>query len=110
MQIPRLFTTTQDFRIYDPNVVLEDNIRNLVITGLQNYAINISLLKLTYHLKYAHVKMNVLRATQHPEEGTVKIRWRIVRGPGFIKMMATFWRFNPIAIFKNKTVPEADSE
>ena len=109
-QIPKLFFGAQDYSIYDPNIVFEDNIREKVTIGLQNYVINIGLLKIKSHIKYTHVKMVVLRTTQHPEEGCVKIRWRIVGAPGFFKLLTSFWKFKPVAIFKSKTVGNEDAE
>jgi Uncharacterized conserved protein (DUF2358) len=38
------------------------------------------------------VRFEVLKITQHPEEGAVKVRWRI-RGISGLKIFLTFWRY-----------------
>lgn len=44
------------------------------------------------HLKFAYVKLEVLKITKHPEDNTVKVRWR-VRGISALKVMLNFWKF-----------------
>ena len=107
-QLPSFFVKPSDYAIYDRNLIFEDNIRNLVVTGLSSYMTNISILKIKSHIKYSHVKLDVLRATQHPDEGTVKIRWRIVGGPGFMKLITSIWKFNIVKIFKSRGPEDAE--
>lgn len=44
------------------------------------------------HLRYAYVKMEILKITKHPEDSSVKVRWRI-RGISGLKVMALFWKY-----------------
>lgn len=37
----------------------------------------VALLRTVGHLKFAYVKFEILKITSHPEDGTIKIRWRI---------------------------------
>lgn len=53
---------------------------------------NISILRLMGHLKYAYVKFEVLKITKHPEDGTLKVRWRI-NGISGMKVFFKFWKF-----------------
>lgn len=55
------------------------------------YVQQISLLNFIGHLKFAYVSMDVLKITAHPEDGTVKVRWRM-KGLSTFKVMATFWK------------------
>lgn len=57
-----------------------------------NYARQVALLRTVGHIKFAYVKFEVLKITQHPEEGTVKVRWRI-RGITALKVMFQFWKY-----------------
>lgn len=59
--------------------------------GLPYYIQQISLLKVIGHLKFAYVSMDILKITAHPEDGTVKVRWRI-KGLSTFKVMVTFWK------------------
>ncbi|RZC33147.1 C6orf136 -like, partial [Asbolus verrucosus] len=90
--LPNLFTQTMDYSIYHPEVVFENNIRGTTTVGLYNYVKQIALLRTVGHLKFAYVKLEVLKITKHPEDSTVKVRWRI-RGISALKVMITFWKY-----------------
>lgn len=45
--------------------------------GLFDYVKQMSYLRIYGHVKFAYVEMDVLKMTMHPEDSTVKIRWRI---------------------------------
>lgn len=45
--------------------------------GLYHYVKQVALLRIIGHLRFAYVKFNILKITTHPEDGTVKVRWRI---------------------------------
>lgn len=44
------------------------------------------------HIKFAYVTFEILKITQHPEDSTIKIRWRI-KGISALKVMVTFWKY-----------------
>lgn len=44
------------------------------------------------HLKYAFVKFDILKITKHPDDGTIKVRWRI-KGISGMKVFFKFWKF-----------------
>lgn len=90
--LPRLFFQPMDYSIYSPNLEFENNITGKHTVGLYHFVKQIALLKTVGHLKYAYVKFDVLRITKHPNEFTVKIRWR-VRGISGLKVMFNFWKY-----------------
>ncbi|XP_019875156.1 uncharacterized protein C6orf136 homolog isoform X2 [Aethina tumida] len=90
--LPKLFIQPMDYSIYHPEVVFEDHIRGISTTGLYNYVKQVALLRTVGHLKFAYVKFEIIKITMHPEDSTVKIRWRI-RGISALKVMFQFWRF-----------------
>lgn len=51
-----------------------------------------ALLRTVGHLKFAYVSLEVLKITKHPEDHTIKVRWR-VRGISAMKVMLNFWKF-----------------
>lgn len=53
----------------------------------------ISILRLLGHIKYAFVKFDILKITKHPEDGTVKVRWRI-KGISGMRIVMRLWKFN----------------
>ncbi|XP_058834471.1 uncharacterized protein C6orf136 homolog [Topomyia yanbarensis] len=100
--LPKLFIQPLDYSIYHPNLIFENNIRGLRTEGLYHYVKQIALLRTVGHLKYAYVKLEVLKITKHPEDNTVKVRWRI-RGISAMKVMFQFWKFK---IWKLKEILE----
>lgn len=45
--------------------------------GIYHYVKQVALLRIIGHLKFAFVRFEILKITSHPEDGTVKVRWRI---------------------------------
>ncbi|XP_025830268.1 uncharacterized protein C6orf136 homolog isoform X2 [Agrilus planipennis] len=90
--LPKLFIQTMDYNIYHENMIFENNITGRKTVGLYNYVKQIALLRTVGHLKFAYVKFEVLKITQHPEDFTVKVRWRI-RGISGLKVLALFWKY-----------------
>lgn len=60
--------------------------------GLTSYAKQLMLLRLIGHLKFAYVKLDIIKITMHPENDTVQVRWRI-RGVTGWKVFTMFWKF-----------------
>lgn len=50
------------------------------------------MVKTIAHLKFAYIKLNVLKITIDPEDDTIKVRWRISGVTG-LKALFTLWRF-----------------
>nr|CAG4641865.1 EOG090X09QP [Eurycercus lamellatus] len=90
--LPKLFIQPMNYTIYSPEVVFENRIRGTRTVGLYHYVRQVALLRCVGHLKYAYVRFEILKMTQHPEEGTIKVRWRI-SGISGLKVMMQFWRY-----------------
>jgi len=90
--LPKFFTQTQDYRIIDSRIVFENNIRGITTYGLNQYIQQMSLLRFVGHLKFAYVKMDILKLTKHTEDGTIRVRWRI-KGVSTLRAMFQFWKF-----------------
>jgi len=90
--LPRLFIKPLDYTIYSPNIVFENHIRGLHTVGIVKYVQQVALLRCIGHVKYAYVNFQILKITQHPEDGTIKVRWRI-NGISGLKILLTFWRY-----------------
>lgn len=60
--------------------------------GVINYAKQLIFLRMIGHLKFAHVRLQVIKITMHSDDGTVKIRWRI-RGVTGWKVFSMFWKY-----------------
>nr|CAG4651151.1 EOG090X09QP [Simocephalus serrulatus]SVE94364.1 EOG090X09QP [Simocephalus serrulatus] len=90
--LPKLFIQPMDYKIYSPDVVFENRIRGTRTVGLYNYVKQVALLRCVGHLKFAYVRFEILKITQHPEDGTIKVRWRI-SGISGLKVLMQFWRY-----------------
>jgi len=104
--LPRLFVQPLDYSIYHPEIIFENNIRGTRTVGLFHYVKQIALLRMIGHFKFAYVRFDILKITSHPEDGTVKVRWRI-RGISGMKVFFNFWKFN---ILKLKETIDKESE
>lgn len=89
--LPKLFVQPMDYKIYSQDIVFENRIRGTVTTGLMAYVKQVALLRTIGHLKFAFVKFEILKMTKHPEDGTVRVRWRI-KGLSGLKAMIQFWK------------------
>nr|CAG4637184.1 EOG090X09QP [Ceriodaphnia reticulata]SVE73063.1 EOG090X09QP [Ceriodaphnia reticulata] len=90
--LPKIFIQPMDYRIYSQDIVFENRIRGTRTVGLYNYVKQVALLRCVGHLKFAYVRFEILKITQHPEDGTIKVRWRI-SGISGLKVLLQFWRF-----------------
>ncbi|XP_074655421.1 uncharacterized protein LOC141908999 isoform X2 [Tubulanus polymorphus] len=94
-QIPKLLKTTHDYRIYTLDVVFENNYfgKNDIFKGINAYVWQLNKMKLMIHLNYAQAGVQVIGASTHIEDGTVRISWRI---HGLPQLEAfKFWKFMP---------------
>ncbi|XP_076756022.1 uncharacterized protein LOC143426436 [Xylocopa sonorina] len=90
--LPLLFITQMNYTIYTPDLIFVNNFRGKTTVGIYPYFSQIMWLKLIGHLKFAYVKLNILKMTMHPEDNTIKVRWRIV-GISGTRIFLTFWKF-----------------
>ncbi|KAH8237346.1 hypothetical protein KR038_010153 [Drosophila bunnanda] len=90
--LPKLFVEPLDYSIYSPGLIFQNNITGKHTIGLYHYVKQIAILRTVGHLKYAYVKFEVLKITKHPDDYTVRIRWR-VRGISGLKVMFQFWKY-----------------
>jgi len=90
--LPKLFTQPLDYTIYSTNLIFENNIQGKQTVGLYHYIKQVAVLRTVGHLKFAYVRLDVLKITKHPEDYTVKVRWRVSGISGF-KVMLNFWKY-----------------
>ncbi|CAG5035179.1 unnamed protein product [Parnassius apollo] len=90
--MPALFVKPLDYSIYHPNLIFVNNIRGITTVGLFPYVRQVALLRTVGHLKFAYVNFEVLKITAHPEDSSIKMRWRI-RGISGFKVFFMFWKY-----------------
>lgn len=84
--------------LYAADMVFEDNIRGLVLKSRDAYMMNMMILKMKGNIMYAKVRMDVLKMTKHPEDGTIRVRWQVEGVQGW-RLFFTFWRYGPARLF-----------
>lgn len=97
--LPKFFSHPHPLDHYTSDVKFINNIRGVQTQGLTAYALQLSLYKTAYFLKYTGLKVELLNLVKNPEESFLRIRWRIVSKPGFLYLMLFFWRFNQKALW-----------
>jgi len=85
-----MFLKSQEWEMYHPNMILQDNIRGKRFEGLDQYMKIVNLLKLTAHIRFVYVRFHILKMTKHPEDGTIRVRWRIA-GLGMVRMLVRYF-------------------
>ncbi|XP_017784546.1 PREDICTED: uncharacterized protein C6orf136 homolog [Nicrophorus vespilloides] len=90
--LPKLFVQPLDYSIYHQDIIFENNIRGTQTVGIFPYVKQMSLLRVLGHLKYAYVKLEIIKITKNPEDSSIKVRWRI-RGVSGLKVMILFWKY-----------------
>ncbi|XP_076654397.1 uncharacterized protein LOC143359910 [Halictus rubicundus] len=88
--LPDVFARTINYTIYTEDMIFINNFKGTVITGIHNYLKQVLWLRLLGHLKFAYVKLEILKITMHPEDSSIKVRWRIV-GISGTRVFLTFW-------------------
>ncbi|XP_019888780.1 uncharacterized protein C6orf136 homolog isoform X2 [Ooceraea biroi] len=106
IDLTNLFTKPQNYTMYTKNMVFVNNIRGVTTVGVGNYAKQMILLRMIGHLKFAYVKCDIVKITMHPEDGTIKVRWRI-RGVTGFRMFFSFWKYK---IWKIRDAIDKDHE
>jgi len=85
-----IFHKNQNWWMYHQNMVLEDNVRGRRYVGLDKYIKIVNLLKLTAHIRFVYVRFQILKISKHPDNGTIRVRWRIV-GMGMVRMILRYF-------------------
>lgn len=96
--LPYILSRPQKISLYSNEMIFEDNIRGLKIIGRNNYFIHFALLRIKTAFLFAYIQLNILKITQHPQEGTIKVRWQISGMSGLMTIKNLF-RLNIFTIF-----------
>lgn len=93
--VPNFFKRTHDYRLYNPDIVFINNFwgKETVHRGLSAYMMELSKARILSHIKYAHLQMNIVKITAHPEEGSIRLHWRVTGLPQLKTLQ--FWKFLP---------------
>jgi hypothetical protein len=99
IEIRRFFNHGHNFNMYTNDILFEDNVRGVRTKGLTAYMQSLFKAKIMGHIKYTRVSVKILKTTQHPEDGTVRVRWRIEGVPGMLSFVLNPFRM-PSTVMK----------
>jgi len=97
------FVRPCDYTYYRDDIIFEDNIRGKRLEGIVKYRNAVNLTKIVCHFRFVYVRFHILGVTEHPEDGTIRVRWRIA-GMGMLKMCL---KYIPAQMWKRGNLDKA---
>ncbi|KAM6899500.1 uncharacterized protein C6orf136 homolog [Xenentodon cancila] len=91
IELPRFFLMKHDYTMYSSDVEFINGLLNMKTRGRVAYQLSLTVWRLLCLCYYAEARLEVLKLTKHPEDGTIKARWRI-RGIPFHSLVLRFYR------------------
>lgn len=106
--VPLFFRKPHDYRMYNQNLEFHNNFwgKESVTRGLPAYMMEISKARILSHIKFTHLQMNIIKITMHPEDGSIRVHWRVT-GLSQLKTLQ-FWKFLPWT-YRNSLKKESQS-
>ncbi|CAH0389906.1 unnamed protein product [Bemisia tabaci] len=105
--LPKIMVQTVNYELIDRNVIIEDHLKTYKRTvGVHHLVQKLGYMRFWGHLKFSYVKFYVLKMTSHPEEGCIKVRWRIAG----ITTFKTYFQFWKLKFWKFKEMLEKEEE
>ncbi|OWA52079.1 hypothetical protein BV898_16542 [Hypsibius exemplaris] len=90
--LPKLFVSMHNYHLYHRDVVFENRIRGITTRGINDMAAQLVKYRTMSHIVYSHINVDLLKVTQHLEDNSVRVRWRI-NMIGGLKPYLQFWKF-----------------
>ncbi|KAL0962113.1 hypothetical protein UPYG_G00335840 [Umbra pygmaea] len=100
IQLPSFFRQSHDYTMYTHDIEFVNCILNAKTRGRVMYQMSLSLWKLLCLCYYADARLEVLKLTKHPEDGTIMARWR-VRGLPFFALLLRFYRRDKTDLYRS---------
>lgn len=100
IELPGFFKKNHDYSMYSIDVEFVNGILNTKTRGRVVYQLSLALWRFLCMCYYAEAHLEVLKLTKHPEDGTVKARWR-VRGLPFHSLLLRFYVKDKSHLFRS---------
>ncbi|XP_062866266.1 uncharacterized protein C6orf136 homolog [Trichomycterus rosablanca] len=91
MELPRFFLKNHDYSMYSIDVEFINGLLNTKTRGRVAYQLSLTLWRILCLCYYADARLEVLKLTKHPEDGSIKARWR-VKGLPFHTLFLRFYK------------------
>ncbi|KAG8127803.1 hypothetical protein E2320_014687 [Naja naja] len=93
-ELPGFFSRTHNYAMYSQDVEFINEILHLKTRGLMIYRLAVVLCRFVAWNYFVHMHLEVMKVTQHPENWSIQVRWRI-RGLPFHIFLMRFFRNKP---------------
>ncbi|XP_013914353.1 PREDICTED: uncharacterized protein C6orf136 homolog [Thamnophis sirtalis] len=93
-ELPGFFSRTHNYAMYSRDVEFINEILHLKTRGLMLYQLAVILCRFVAWNYFIHMHLEVMKVTQHPENWSIQVRWRI-RGLPFHVFLMRFFRNKP---------------
>lgn len=100
VELPGFFVKTHDYSMYSRDLEFINSFLNTKTRGLVVYQLTLALWRFLFLCYYANARLEVLKLTKHPEDGTIKARWRI-RGLPFHSVLLRFYRKDKSHLYRS---------
>ncbi|XP_020355790.1 uncharacterized protein LOC109903463 [Oncorhynchus kisutch] len=100
IELPSFFVKSHDYTMYTNDMEFVNCILNAKTRGRVLYQLSLSLWRLLCLCYYAEARLEVLKLTKHPEDRTIKARWR-VRGLPFLSLLLRFYRKDKTDLYRS---------
>ncbi|XP_029975866.1 uncharacterized protein C6orf136 homolog [Salarias fasciatus] len=100
LELPGFFMSNHDYSMYSPDLEFINGLLNVRTRGRLLYQLTLSLWRLVCLCYYAEARLDVLKLTKHPEDGSVRARWRI-RGLPFHCLLLRFYRKDKSHLYRS---------
>lgn len=100
IQLPGFFHLRHDYSMYSRDLEFVNGLLNTKTRGRVSYQLSLTLWRFLCMCYYANVRVEVLKLTKHPEDGTIKARWRL-RGLPFHTLLLRFYLRDKSHLFRS---------
>ncbi|XP_041069410.1 uncharacterized protein C6orf136 homolog [Carcharodon carcharias] len=87
VELPDFFLKSHDYRMYSRNVEFISQFPRIKTRGRTTYQAIVTLLRFIAWNYCADIHMEVMKMTQHPEDWTIQVRWRVTGLPLHVLML-----------------------
>uniref|UniRef100_H3A9A0 Uncharacterized protein n=1 Tax=Latimeria chalumnae TaxID=7897 RepID=H3A9A0_LATCH len=98
-ELPNFFLKTHDYGIYSHDMEFIIGFLHLKTRGRPAYQMALTLCRFLAWNYFADMQMEVLKLTQHPENGTIQARWRVTGLPLHV-LMTRFYRKEKAELYR----------
>ncbi|KAJ0055343.1 hypothetical protein NL108_016082, partial [Boleophthalmus pectinirostris] len=88
--LPGFFKKDHDYSMYSQDLEFINGLLNTKTRGRVLYQLSLTFWRILCHMYYVDARLEVLKLTKHPEDGSVKARWRL-RGVPVHSLLLRFY-------------------